>query len=162
MTNHQRLVLGVEMMLFSLTESWCESPYCRVELVWYLVLKTMGADELLRTEVGGTKAVSKFDVSGVGDDFESTVDFDGNEIRKEDVLNKVQNMTEEQRWALFDGSFFLVGGAPNDVEASAAVLQLLREPLARYPYVLTNLFVEGRTALERIQSFLKERPVEPW
>ena len=28
-------------------ESWCESPYCRVELVWYLVLKTMGADELL-------------------------------------------------------------------------------------------------------------------
>lgn len=39
-----------------------------------------------------------------------------------------------------------------------ALLQLLREPLSRYPYVLTNLFVDGRTALERLESFLNEKP----
>ena len=79
-------VADAPSMLFSLTESWCESAYCRVELVWYLVLKTMGADELLRTEVGGTKTGSQFDVSGVDESFQSTVDSDGQEVRKEDVL----------------------------------------------------------------------------
>ena len=62
------------------------------------------------------------------------------------------------------GVYTLLGNplTPSVAFPAMALLQLLREPLARYPYVLTNLFVEGRTALERIQSFLKERPVEPY
>ena len=42
-------------MLFSLTESWCQSPDCHVQLVWNLVLKTLGAEELLRIETREVK-----------------------------------------------------------------------------------------------------------
>eukprot|EP01050_Picozoa_sp_SAG11_P032224 SAG11_NODE_10373_length_836_cov_1.264586_1_plen_167_part_10 len=55
----------------------------------------------------------------------------------------------------------------NELTASTAfpamaLLQLLREPLARYPYVLTNLFVEGRTALDRLESFLNTESPAPY
>ena len=62
------------------------------------------------------------------------------------------------------GIYTMLGNplTPSVAFPAMALLQLLREPLARYPYVLTNLFVEGRTALERIQSFLKEVPVEKY
>ena len=62
------------------------------------------------------------------------------------------------------GIYTLLGNplTPSVAFPAMALLQLLREPLARYPYVLTNLFVEGRTAIERIQSFLKELPAEKY
>ena len=44
------------------------------------------------------------------------------------------------------GIYTLLGNplTPSIAFPAMALLQLLREPLARYPYVLTNLFVEGR------------------
>ena len=86
-------VADAPAMLFSLTESWCESPYCRVELVWYLVLKTMGAEALLRTEVGGTKVGNSLNVTGVDD------------LRKDDVVRHViENMAPEERSAALRGA----------------------------------------------------------
>ena len=97
-------------MLFSLTEAWCESSYCKVELVWYLVLKTMGAEEVLRTEVGGTKVGDSLTVTGVDD------------LQKDDVVRRVQDMKPEDRAALWDGSFFLIG---DEYSASSEVVKLL-------------------------------------
>eukprot|EP01043_Picozoa_sp_COSAG02_P062626 COSAG02_NODE_8687_length_2479_cov_1.220168_1_plen_787_part_01 len=136
-------------MLFSLTPAWCDSPYCKQELVWYLVLKTMGANELLRVEV---------DQSGVTSNLETHA-----------VVERVKSMPERDRAGLWDGAFFL---ASHDVLESSTVT-LLRElgcpsnriagagemdSRERLLVDLERFVVEGRTSpelIERRKDFLR-------
>ena len=98
-------------MLFSLTESWCQSPDSHVELVWNLVLKSLGAEELLRTETAEAKV----------DDIEA--DDGQDDLRKEDVLRRVEQMqSADDRAALFDGCFFLMD---DEYSTSSKAVRLL-------------------------------------
>ena len=96
--------VGIPAMLFSLTQSWCEQPHREAELVWYLVLKTMGADALLQSSFGafGSKGLDS--------------------IRKDDILQNVVNMAPEDRGPLWDGACFVVFS-----DVSATIKELLRE-----------------------------------
>eukprot|EP01046_Picozoa_sp_COSAG06_P032951 COSAG06_NODE_3329_length_5495_cov_1.452557_1_plen_1648_part_10 len=93
-------------LICHLTESWCDSPNSREHLVWHLVLKTIGADEL-------QKLVK-----------EETAD----ELRKDEVLQRVLDMDDNDRAALWDGSFFLTATASTKADG---LLQQLGCPDSR-------------------------------
>ena len=75
--------------LFCLTQALCESPCCDVDLVWNIVLRTMGVEALLQSA------------------FDRADKTDLNDIRKEDIMQNVLSLEPEDRAPLWDGVFFL-------------------------------------------------------
>eukprot|EP01047_Picozoa_sp_COSAG01_P011217 COSAG01_NODE_490_length_16356_cov_34.781898_8_plen_2008_part_00 len=99
---YREAMVDAPAMLFSLTKSWCESPFCKEELVWFLVLKTAGNAALTLANVNDT---------GVED------------LDTAEILNVVRSMPETQRSALWDGAFFLA----DEFSANSDIVQLLRD-----------------------------------
>ena len=106
-------VADAPAMIFVMNELWCESKNCRLEVVWFLVRKTLGPEELLRATVGWAGDTT------AAEDYEGVHDLYG-----QDVVQTVLDMKPEDRQALWDGSFFLV---TDEYSARSEMREQLRE-----------------------------------
>lgn len=137
-TYYRKAMADAPTMCFCLSKAWCESQWCREELVWFLVLKTLGPAALMEPNADGT---------GLRD------------IDPADVLAIVESMTVDQRRALWDGSFFITtdafsaGSVTGDLveELGCPIEQIWDENHISSMLASMQLFIAGDEATVKAQ-----------